>query len=187
MYNATVGALVQNTTEIEHTPRKAAEPEEEEEYPTRAAVRRFLAADVVEQAGLVRQMRSDGESEAAIDCAARMCGCFDSTSSSGRAPRRSPSSAASVSKSRASAARWSDVQLWAPSMYAASAGGVLGSSSAHECWLVLDMCVKEAEREACKGCKGGVWIERSCAGCCEVRISEHVGEESRDAPVDAKR
>ena len=66
MYNATVGALVQNTTEIEHTPRKAAEPEEEE-YPTRAAVRRFLAADVVEQAGLVRQMRSDGESAAAIE------------------------------------------------------------------------------------------------------------------------
>ena len=67
MYNATVGALVKETTEIEHTPRKAAEPEEEEEYPTRAAVRRFLAADVVEQAGLVRQMRSDGESEAAIE------------------------------------------------------------------------------------------------------------------------
>ena len=67
MYNATVGALVQNTTEIEHTPRKAAEPDDEEEYPTRAAVRRFLAADVVEQAGLVRQMRSDGESEAAIE------------------------------------------------------------------------------------------------------------------------
>ena len=54
MYNATVGALVKETTDIEHTPRKAAEPEEEEEYPTRAAVRRFLAADVVEQAGLVR-------------------------------------------------------------------------------------------------------------------------------------
>ena len=68
MYNATVGALVKETTDIEHTPRKAAEPEEEEEeYPTRAAVRRFLAADVVEQAGLVRQMRSDGESEAAIE------------------------------------------------------------------------------------------------------------------------
>ena len=68
MYNATVGALVAETTEIEHTPRKAAEPEEEEEeYPTRAAVRRFLAADVVEQAGLVRQMRSDGESAAAIE------------------------------------------------------------------------------------------------------------------------
>ena len=67
MYNATVGALVKETTETEHTPRKAAEPEEEEEYPTRAAVRRFLAADVVEQAGLVRQMRSDGESAAAIE------------------------------------------------------------------------------------------------------------------------
>mgnify|MGYP001989117896 CR=1 FL=1 len=67
MYNATVGALVQNTTEIEHTPRKAAEPEEEEEEPTRAAVRRFLAADVVEQTGLVRQMRSDNESAAAIE------------------------------------------------------------------------------------------------------------------------
>ena len=68
MYNATVGALVKETTDIEHTPRKAAEPEEEEEeYPTRAAVRRFLAADVVEQAGLVRQMRSDGESAAAIE------------------------------------------------------------------------------------------------------------------------
>ena len=62
-----VGALVKETTEIEHTPRKAAEPEEEEEYPTRAAVRRFLAADVVEQAGLVRQMRSDNESAAAIE------------------------------------------------------------------------------------------------------------------------
>ena len=68
MYNATVGALVKNTTDAdEQTPRKAAEPEEEEEYPTRAAVRRFLAADVVEQAGLVRQMRSDGESAAAIE------------------------------------------------------------------------------------------------------------------------
>ena len=68
MYNATVGALVKETTEIEHTPRKAAEPEEEEEYPTRAAVRRFLAADVVEQAGSRgRQMRSDGESAAAIE------------------------------------------------------------------------------------------------------------------------
>ena len=33
----------------------------------RAAVRRFLAADVVEQVGLVRQMRSDGESAAAIE------------------------------------------------------------------------------------------------------------------------
>ena len=31
MYNATVGALVKETTDIEHTPRNAAEPAEEKQ------------------------------------------------------------------------------------------------------------------------------------------------------------
>ena len=64
MYNATVGALVAKVNSEEQTNR-GAEPEEEE-YPLRASVRRFAAADVVEQAALVKQLRKDGGAAAEI-------------------------------------------------------------------------------------------------------------------------
>lgn len=66
MYNATVGALVAKVNESDSEEQTHRAEPEEEEYPLRASVRRFAAADVVEQAALVKQLRKDGGAAAEI-------------------------------------------------------------------------------------------------------------------------